>query len=136
MSEEARLGADGDDATTGCDDGTESEEEGTEREPPEATAPPRDRSPSKLTWIRMSNVELRCSTAALDSAATSRNESTDSTTSAYRTTDFALLRCNWPTKCQRSPAGTAAALAAASWSLFSPTSVTPSAASSSTSLAG
>ena len=39
--------------------------------------------------------------AAASSAVASRTLSTECTTSAYRTTDRHLLRCSWPTKCQR-----------------------------------
>ena len=59
--------------------------------------------------------------------ATSRARSTECTTSAYVATDAALLVCSCPTKCQRrSRSAHAAALGAASWSRFSPTSRTPS----------
>ena len=45
----------------------------------------------------------RASAAARSSAVASSGRSTDCTTSAYDATERALLRCSWPTKCQRSP---------------------------------
>ena len=67
-------------------------------------------------------------------AATSLRRSTDSTTSAYAATAAALLLCRPPTKCQRrSRSAHSAGLASASCCWFSPTSVTPSSASSRTS---
>ena len=69
--------------------------------------------------------------------ATSLARSTDSTTSAYDATAAALLLCRPPMKCQRrSRSAHSAAFASASWWRFSPTSVTPSSASSRTSEAG
>ena len=63
--------------------------------------------------------------------------STECTAWAYFTTDLAFLLWSWPMKCQLSPRScSCAAFSAASWSRFSPTSVTPSDASRRTSWAG
>ena len=75
--------------------------------------------------------------AAEASASTRRRRSTECTTSAYPATEAALLVWSAPTKCQCSlGSATSAALAEASWSRLSPTSVTPRSASAPTSEAG
>src|SRR6266700_2436196 len=106
---------------------------------PPGTAPPRAGSPSRLTWTSTSSGWSRYRSAARPSAAASRTPSTECTIVAYATTERALLRCNCPTKCQRTStpaAATAATFGAASWSRFSPMSRTPRLARCSTSLAG
>ena len=61
-------------------------------------------SPSMLTWTSTSSGRSRSGRGRVASAAASRTLSTECTTSAYRTTERALLRCSCPTKCQRAAA--------------------------------
>src|ERR1700730_14691324 len=109
-----------------------------------AGTPPRFWSPSRLTWTRQMRAApatfrpgvLR---AAAPRCRTRRIRSTECTMLAYSATLCALLLCNCPTKCHVTgcpAAATAAALGAASWSRFSPQSVSPRLASASPAAAG
>src|SRR5690349_12220643 len=101
------------------------------RDPVAASAGP---YAARLTWIRQRTV-FSSATAALDSASTSDDRSTEWTIDAFRTTDLAFFDCSWPTKCHvRSVHSGAFTLS--SCSRFSPTSRTPRAASARTSLTG